>query len=126
MSAGSKSQTTHKHLFTPGDWCMRPYSAQFGLTKEQVKATPALESVIMDQYARDCGFEPTESWVLVVRPSGSCEFTVLKPGDSHWCCERSEAIQTEIGPATNSVPPYHRAHDGGKQAPLRREQQKNV
>jgi hypothetical protein len=85
---------------------MRPYCAQFGLTKEKVKSVSKLEDLIMDQYARDCGFEPTDSWVLIVRPSGDCEFTPLGPGDPHWCCERADDIRAGIGPAIGVTPPY--------------------
>ncbi len=60
----------------------------------------------MDQYARDCGFDPTESWVMIVRPSGDCEFTPLKPGAPHWCCERADEIRASLGPALAEFPPY--------------------
>ena len=107
-------ETAHKHLFTPGDWCMIPYCAIFGLTKDKVKSEPALESIIMDQYVRDCGFEPTDSWVMIVRPTGDCEFTPLRPGEPHWCCEKEEAIGAELGPATAITPPYMQRRLPGK------------
>jgi hypothetical protein len=102
------ARTPHKHLFTPGEWCMRPYCAQYGLTREKVKSVAKLEHLIMDQYARDCGFEPTDSWVLIVHPSGDCEFTPLGNQDPLWCCEEATEIEAGIGPAIAEAPPYER------------------
>jgi hypothetical protein len=101
-----EAQVAHKHLFTPRDWCMIPYCARYGLTKDKVKSEPLLESMIMDQYARDCGFTPGDSWILIVRPSGECEFTPLGPNDPHWCCEKEHEIASKITRATVSTPPY--------------------
>jgi hypothetical protein len=100
---------SHKHLFTPHQWCMVPYTARKGITRRQFKSDPGLESMILDQYVRDCGFEPTDSWVMVVRPSGECEFTPLRPDEPRWCCEREEEIEAGLRGATPIGPPPYLA-----------------
>jgi hypothetical protein len=81
--------------------------AQFGLTKEDVnQASTAIRGYLFDQYVRACGFTPTGSWVLIVLPSGQCEFTSLQPGEPWWCCEKRREISVRVGKATVGMPPW--------------------
>ena len=87
---------------------MIPYAARFGLRRDQIEADPELEDLLLDQYARDCGFEPTDSWILIVDSNANCEFFPLESDDGRWCCEHADEIRASIGPAQCEVPPYER------------------
>ena len=70
------------------------------------RASRAVRGYLFDQYVRACGFEPTTSWVLIVHPSGDCDFTPLQPEEALWCCERAEEISATIRPPLGPRPPW--------------------
>jgi hypothetical protein len=81
--------------------------AQFGLTEDDVRgASTPVRSYLFDQYVRACGFVPDGSWVLIVLPSGECEFTTLQPGEPRWCCESRKQISARVGMPTVGLPPW--------------------
>src|SRR5688572_30718375 len=83
--------------------------ARFGLTEHDIYqgANKAILGYLFDQYVRACGFTPTtDSWVFIVRPSGVCEFSLLKPGEPYWCCENQKQIAREVGMPTSGSPPW--------------------
>lgn len=61
---------------------------------------------LFDQYVRACGFTPTGSWVFVVLPDGTCEYTGLQPGEPFWCCERRAEIAARVATPTIGDPPW--------------------
>ena len=75
-----------------------------------------IKGYLLDQYARACGFAPTGSWVLVVLPDGTCEFTPLEPGEARWCCENRKAIAARVAPPTMGLPPWAEGFAGSKPA----------
>lgn len=88
---------------------MIPYIARFGLSRDQLEADHILEDQLLDQYARDCGFEPGDSWVLIVKPDGTAEFTPLAEGEERWCCKNQDQIRDSISGPITSAPPFERS-----------------
>ena len=86
---------------------MKVYAARFGLKPEELDTYPDMKN-LFDQFARDCGHEPTESWVLIVFPDGSSRFHPLAEGEERWCCAYAEEIQARMGPAEAVPAPFDR------------------
>jgi len=107
QDGGRCVEGSHRHLFTPNEWCLIPYMARFGLTEVDIrKASGGVRGYLFDQYVRACGFDPTDSYALIVRPTGDCEFTPLEASESRWCCENAQQISATIGPPTATTPPW--------------------
>jgi hypothetical protein len=70
------------------------------------QTSSAIRGYLFDQYVRACGFTPVGSWVLIVLPTGECEFTTLKPGESWWCCENRKEISARVATPTVGMPPW--------------------
>lgn len=88
---------------------MIPYAAQLGLTRDDIEEIPGLEEALKDKYARDCGYDPPDSWVLIVLADGTTEFYALGEGEERWCCNKSATIRKRIGSARNVAPPFVRS-----------------
>jgi hypothetical protein len=80
--------------------------AQFGLTEQDAYSSGAMKGYLFDQYVRACGYAPRGSWVFIVLPDGTCEYTELQPGEPRWCCERREEISARVATPTSGLPPW--------------------
>lgn len=72
---------------------MIPYAARFGYTERDFKSNRELESRLMDQYAKERGYEPTASWILVVHTDGSTDYYPFDDPREMWCCTLTPLIR---------------------------------
>lgn len=92
---------THKHIYAPDELCLEPFAAKFGYTRADWEADGDLERSLMDDYLRDRGHVPTDSWYLVVHPDGSSDFTPFDENNYSEtsempCCKDRERIAGEL------------------------------
>jgi hypothetical protein len=94
-------------LFTPAHWCLYPYLANFGIERSEVEdSSSSIRGYLFDQYVRACGFTPEGSWMMVVLPTGECEFTGLNENEPLSCCENRAEIAASVATPTVGEPPW--------------------
>ena len=57
---------------------------------------PELHDALMDQYARDQGHEPTDSWILIVHEDGTSDYFPFDEPIGMWCCSLGPLIRRAL------------------------------